>query len=136
MTMSMHKMSLLDRYAERSIENEQSYVDNPQRARRLWKRDIAIFITLLVAMIAEDFLDGLLGAFCNVIVGFGIGAAAFSSTRRALSYKSGWLRGRGMMFASMDEAMRRGFTMTEWVRGELARDHDLLCHDDDESETT
>lgn len=42
------------------------------------------------------------------------------------SYDRGWMTGRRALFASMDEAGRRGLTMLEWIAGEAERDSGRL----------
>lgn len=134
-------MSFLDKIVARSIENERALVDDPQRARRMLLRDVAIFVVALVCLVGRDWLDAHPVAYllASCFVGWVVGLGALSATRRASSYRSGWLAGRSQMISAMLEAQRRDLDASQWLQGELDRDAHLLglhlMHDDSDDET-
>lgn len=88
-------------------------------------REFLLFVLMLVAMFwysSNGQLDGALDLGAALLVGAFAGMGALAGTRRAISYRTGWLKGRARMVDALREAMQRGLTMEDWLHGELARD--------------
>lgn len=45
---------------------------------------------------------------------------------RKAAWNAGWFSGRGQMVASLDEGLRRGLTLNEWLISEAERDYASL----------
>jgi hypothetical protein len=112
----------IDKLVDQALENESSYITDPPRARRLVMRDAALAILALLALVGEDALPDPWRNVAGVLVGAFVAFGLFNATRRAVSYKSGWLHGRSAMISSMSEAMGRDMSIEEWLHAELSRD--------------
>jgi hypothetical protein len=93
----------------------------------MFVRDALAFVVFLAAMVTQNVLEGgWLDTVCMLAVAVAVGQGALGGTRRAMSYMGGYVNGRCAMIRSLDEAQRRGMTLEEWLRGELARDMALF----------
>lgn len=117
---------LADRLADRSLANTRSRVDDPPRARRVFRRDVAITIVVLLSLFGEDMLPQPWALLCGVVVAAAIGAWSLPTWRRASAYEDGYLRGRMQLFGSLREAGQRGMSLDEWLHAELARDAAII----------
>lgn len=129
---------LLDRYVDRAMRDEEVLVNEPSRARTVLVWGVLGFAAVLAATTVRLWAGpGPLNALGAVVLGAYAGLGAIGRYRRAASFRNGWLAGRARMLASIDEALRRGLTMDDWVRGEVERDaHLFTVHplSDDEGE--
>lgn len=117
---------LMTPLVKRSQKRERSFVDAPQRARRLMLRDAILAVLALAVVMTHDLADSWLGTLLSIIFGGLVGVGLMSATRRAMSYRSGWLDGRMAFVNSLSEAMRRDMTPDEWLAAELARDYAVM----------
>lgn len=115
-------MNPMDKLVDRALANESSYVTDPPRAHRLIRRDAVLAVVGLGALVGEDMLPEPWRTVAGLLVGAFVAFGLFSATRRAVSYRSGWLSGRSAMIGSMSEAMGRDMSLEEWLHAELARD--------------
>jgi hypothetical protein len=98
-------------------------VQSPSRWRLYVARDLSLFVITLGAWIIWPHVFGTwLGVVCGIAVGLQLGRTALLGVRRQMTYRAGWVHGRGAMIASLTEALRRGMTMDEWVSREAVRD--------------
>lgn len=130
---------LATKLAQRTTQNERALIESHERARRLMLRESALFVLALVAVFFRPISDGPLWLWipASLLVGCLVGWGALSGTRRAFAFRNGWLDGRAQMIGALSEAMKRGLTLDEWIRSELARDSAALgitieLPDDDE----
>jgi hypothetical protein len=117
-----------DTIVDRSIANERSFVDDPQRARKLLRRDIALAVLALTSIIVANGAIDIepLQGLATAIVGAFVGVGLFVGMQRATAYRRGWLAGRGQMIGSMSEAFHRGMSLDQWVQAELTRDFAVM----------
>lgn len=118
---------IIDRLVERSRRHERTLVDDHRGARRLMRREFALFLIVLSALFWREQSDGgWLDVAGALLVALFVGWGALAGTRRALSYRNGWLDGRAQMVGALTEAVHRGIPATDWLRGELERDYSVL----------
>lgn len=112
---------------DRSVRNERALVNEPRRAHRLMLRDLLWLVVALACVFARPMVgDGALWALSCMLVGWFVGMGALARTRRAQSYRSGWLAGRSAMVGALAESQRRGMHPNDWLRGEFTRDAAML----------
>lgn len=128
----LNPIGWLDRFltaqARRELTDEKAYVDNPRRLRRLFLWDVSTFIAILALLPVEALTveSSLVNALVFPVICLLIGRMFLARMIRARAYRNGWLDGRRQMIASMTEAMRRDFTLEEWIQGELERDTEVM----------
>lgn len=108
------------------MANDRCLVDDPPRARRLFRRDVLLAAMGLAAVTAEGMVGDPWSWLAGMVVAMMLGLSLLSGFRRATTYRSGWLDGRAAMVGAMGEAMHRGMTMEEWLESELARDYAVM----------
>lgn len=110
---------------QRSKADEESYVNDHQRARRLASRRTPVYLLLAVGglLLAAFFVDWP-WALMPVVAAYGaIGSvAAQSPRRRAEAYRNGWVAGRRELEQSIRENDRAGVPVEvilqqEWIKG-------------------
>lgn len=117
----------IDRLVRHSIDREKMYVQKPHLVRRVLITDLIVFaITLTCWVIWPMFVGTPLSVVIGIIVGLQLGRTAILSTRRAATYRSGWLDGRMSFVATMKEAQDRGMSPAEWLAAEFSRDMAVL----------
>lgn len=98
-------------------------VHEPHKHRRILALTIAPFIigmTAVVAMSADEYSWYRIAA--GPVFGLLIAWASLSAKARFHAYRNGWLEGRAMMMVALDEALRRGLTVTEWAQSQAEQD--------------
>lgn len=88
--------------------------------------DLALFVIAVGAWATLPLWHGWWRIIAAVIIGLQLGRAGIVAFRRAGAYRTGWLRGRSQMIASMVECQNRGMAPSEWLAGELSRDFAVL----------
>jgi hypothetical protein len=116
---------LTEWWVARQMANERSRVKDPRRARRVMITDAVLAVLAFAALITAG-LQGPWVGLARMTLGVFVGASLFAATRRALSYRSGWLDGRVAMMVSMQEAQLRGMSAEEWLEGEMQRDFVMM----------
>lgn len=115
---------LVDKLMQRSVENERAFVENPDRARYVVRRDAVLCVIAFASIICMNALSqgSTLQSVASSLAAAFVGAGLFVGLRKAHAYRSGWLAGRMTMIEAMVEAERSGETIDDWLRGEWARD--------------
>lgn len=110
--------------AKRELTDEKTYVVNPRRLRRLFWWDVSTFLTIVALVVVEAWTaeSTVVNALVLPIICLLIGRTLLARMVRARAYRNGWLDGRRQMVGSMAEAVQRGFTIEEWLEGEIERD--------------
>lgn len=116
---------VIDGSVRRSLEREQTFVKRPDRARRLFLREIAISVVVLGAMFARLWM-GWVETVAMMIIGVFVGFSLLGGLKRAGAYRNGWLNGRASMVQALAEAHRRDMSLDDWLNGELARDLPIM----------
>lgn len=101
-------------------------MDRQNRAAVTGKNSPLPMVFLLIVLLVSGFWrlpwDGWQTAVGEMVLlvfaSIGVGAG----WRRRIAYRRGWYEGRRAIWDSMEEASRRGLSVTEWAHGEMERD--------------
>lgn len=112
----MNRKTPLNLWIKRVQANEQSFVDNPKRARRLvWMTGVRVvlFAATMLAVIWNSNLTGF-ATLLAPLLGAAACVAAMEPLVRALAYRNGWYAGRTALLDAYRDAERDGLNLSEW----------------------
>lgn len=119
-----------DQMVRRSLRNESALVKDPPHARWLLLRTSAIFLTLLIALVIQAWVQAPWYAEAvEVTLTLLALWATLSLTRQLFAYRNGWIDGRAAMLDSWLEANARGMDYQDWVKAEISRDFMVMGAD-------
>lgn len=118
----------MDRWLRKVQADEEAWVADHRRARKLVLRTYLWMALVLAAIVVRVWLapGSWYDAAAGLFLGGWAGTGATTTVRRGLGYRSGWLKGRSALVASLGEAHRRGMDANDWLSLELARDYGVL----------
>lgn len=115
--------TLVQSWLDKVRADEQAWVDDHRRARRLTIR-CALWLLLALACTTVRVWGqpGWVDAAGGLVLGAFAGVGAISIVRRGTAYRNGWLAGRHRMVLALVEAQDRGLPPEAWLQGERDRD--------------
>lgn len=105
---------------------QRAFVHDRRAARRVVFVNLVMAVALFACIFFWTLLPGVLGVIATTVVALFAGLGAFWLVQHAAAYRSGWLNGRYEMTVSLNEAMRRGMRLEDWLLGEVEKDAIVL----------
>lgn len=119
-----NKRSVFTWWVRRATADEESFVKDHQRARRLGRRTSLNFGVGLVAVLVANYLVdwSLALIWVNGVYGLITATWASSALRRAHAFRDGWLDGRVEMMQALHQADRAGVPTEVFIQQQMIKD--------------
>lgn len=119
-----NKRSMLNWWIKRAMADEECFVKDHQRARRLAGRTPLKFVAGIVAVLIANYLVGwsLALIWVNGVYGLITATWASSALRRAHAFRDGWVDGRVEMMQALHQADRAGVPVEVFIQQQMIKD--------------